>query len=96
MGVAPLLTGLFLALNFIFSSGNISHDYKIEKIYFEGEESYKSVGVILENNFFSGERKIVQLSDPDPSEIMNNSHFRVTLGKGLFGFEVIKERTFIK
>ena len=72
LGAAPFLTGLFLFLNFTFVSNSYTHQYKIEKIYFEGEENYKSMGVVLENNFFSKERKIVELTDIPPNEISIN------------------------
>ena len=95
IGVAPLLTGLFLCLNLLFSSNEYSHDYKIENIYINGEESQRTVGVILENNVFSGNDKIVEISSITPDELLYSSHFRVTLAKGLFGFDVVKERSFI-
>lgn len=96
LGVAPFLTGLFLVLNFTFISSSYTHQYRIEKIYFEGEENYKSIGVVLENNFFSGERKIVELSDIPPNEILGNRFLKVTISEGLFGYDVIKEKILIK
>ncbi len=96
MGIAPLFTGLFLTLNFIFASNPTTHKFKIEKIYFEGQEDFKSVGVVLENNYFSGERKIVELTDVNPSEIYEKSNFQVTISEGLFGFQVINEKLIIK
>ena len=96
LGIAPLFTGLFLVLNFMFSSNPSTHNYRIEKLYFEGDESYKSVGVVLEENFFSGERKIVEITDPDPAEILNKNFLKVTIADGLFGFKVVKEKVLIK
>ena len=96
IGTGPLLTGLFFLLNFTFSSNPFVHQYKIEKMYFEGDESYKSFGVILENNIFSGERKIVELSDISPYELMNKKYLKLTISKGLFGYDVIKERELIQ
>ncbi len=96
LGVAPFLTGMFLLLNFTFITSSFTHQYKIEKIYFEGEQDYKSVGVVLEDNFFSGERKIVELTDIPPNEIMGKQFLKVTISKGIFGFEVIKEKMLIR
>ncbi len=96
LGMCPFLTGLFLLFNFTFSSNPYTHDYRVEKIYFEGEENYKSIGVILESNIFSQEPKIVKLNDRDSHTIFNKSFLRVTISKGLFGYEVIKDREFIK
>lgn len=96
IGVAPLLTGIFLTINYTFSNNPSSHNYRIERLYFEGEENYKSIGVVLEKNFFSGERKIVELTNEEPSEVFNKKHLKVTISEGLFGFKVIKERVLIK
>jgi hypothetical protein len=96
IGVAPFLTGLFLVLNFSFSSNPSTHNYRIEKLYFEGEQDYKSIGVVLEENFFSGERKIVELTDPDPTELFEKKFLKVTIAEGLFGFKVVKEKMLIK
>jgi len=95
IGVAPFLTGLFLCLNFMFVSDEFSHDYKIIDIFVDGKQGQQTVGVILENNVFSGNDKIVKINRITP-EIFNSSHYRVTLAKGLFGFEVVKETKFIK
>lgn len=96
MGVAPFLTGLFLFLNFTFVSNSYTHYYKIEKIYFEGESSFKSMGVVLENNFFSGERKIVELTDVSPNDLVEKKFLKLTISEGIFGYDVIKEKILIK
>lgn len=96
IGVAPFLTGLFLLLNFLFVSESYTNNYKIEKIYLEGEQDYRSIGVVLENNIFSKERKIVEITDTPPSDIFEYHFLKLTLSKGLFGYEVIKEKTLIR
>jgi len=96
MGVGPLLTGLFLLSNLIFSSNSITQNYRIEKLYFEGEENHKIMGVVLQNNAFSEERKIVELTDIDPSEVFEKHFLKLTIAKGLFGYEVLKEKELIK
>lgn len=96
LGVAPFLTGLFLVLNFTFISNAHTHMYRIEKVYFEGDVHFKSMGVVLENNFFSGERKIVELTDVHPQEILNKQFLKITISEGVFGFNVIKEKVLIK
>ncbi len=95
LGVAPILTGLFLCLNFMFVTDEFSHDYKIMDIFIDGKENHKTIGVVLENNVFSGNDKIVKINNITPDVLMS-SHYRVTLAKGLFGFEVVKETKFIK
>lgn len=95
IGIAPILTGLFLCLNFMFTSNEFTHDYKIINIFIDGKENHKTIGVVLENNVFSGNDKIVKINSITP-DILNSSHYRVTLAEGLFGFEVVKETKFIK
>ena len=97
IGVAPFFTGLFLLLNFTFVSSSYTHQYRVEKIYFEGGgKTYRSMGVVLENNFFSGERKVVELTNVDPSEVLDKKFLKLTISEGLFGYQVIKEKVFIK
>jgi cell division septal protein FtsQ len=96
LGMGPFLTGLLLVLNFTFTTESYTHNYKIEKVYFEGDQEFQSMGVVLENNFFSGERKIVELTDIPPNEVVGKSFLKVTISKGLFGYEVIEDKMLIK
>ena len=95
IGISPLLAGFFLLINFTFITDSYTHQYRIEKIYFEGEQNYKTMGVILENNFFSGERKIVELTNIPP-DISKKQFLKITISEGIFGFDVIKEKILIK
>ena len=96
MGIAPISSGLFLVINFMFATNTQTHDFKIEKIYFEGDENSKVVGIILENNIYTGEHKIVELTDFNPVEFTGKPIFRVTLSDGLFGYQVINEKKMVK
>lgn len=92
IGVAPFLTGLFLVLNFMFASNFTTTTHKIEKFFFDEGQL---IGVVLEENAYSEELKIVGFRDVHPNEIARKKHLKVTLAKGLFGFDVIKERALI-
>ncbi len=96
MGVAPIFSGLFLVINFMFATNTKTQDFKIEKIYFEGDQNSKVAGVVLENNIYSDERKIVELADFNPTEFTGKPIFRVTLSDGLFGYQVINEKKLVK
>lgn len=96
IGISPLLTGLFLLLNYSIASEPVTNKYRVEKIYIDGQPGYETVGVVLEKNFFSGEQKIVQIKDPNPKEMMTNRYLKVTIAQGLFGFEVVQEKEFVK
>lgn len=94
IGMAPFLTALFLSLNFFVVSEQKTEEFRIEKLYFDEDNKTTARGIILEGNAYSDEPKIVEI---DPSESMDmyfNSHFRLTLANGLFGFQVIKEKAF--
>lgn len=95
IGVAPFFTGLFLFLNFTFTSNTYTQELRIDKIYFEGEGNQNSIGVILENNIFSDERKIVELTNISTSEILEKKFLKITLSEGIFGYKVIKEKVLI-
>ena len=92
IGVGPFLTGIFLLLNFFISTNTFSHQYRIEKVYIDGEDSYQSIGVVLEGNVFSGEPKIVELTDEEMLTIYKKKSLMLTVSEGVFGFEVIKEK----
>jgi len=92
IGVAPFFTGLFLVLNFLLASNLNTQEYKIEKLYYDNG---RFMGVVLENNTFSEEPKIVAFPNSTIKEIAGKEFLELTLAKGLFGFEVIKERKFI-
>ncbi len=96
IGMGPILTGLFLLINLLFTSSQYTHKYKIEKIYLNGVENVNGIGVILENNIFSHEPKIVELKDDDKYNIHTQGYFKITLATGFFGYEVIKNRAFVK
>ena len=96
LGLMPFLTGLFLVLNFVFSSDSTTKEYKIEKVYFEGEGMHKTPGIILEDNIFSGERKIVEIKDIELIGFDEKTYFSVTIAEGLFGYQVVKNREFVR
>lgn len=94
IGIGPFLTGLFLLMNFVFSTNSHTHQYRIDKIYRDGHDSYQSLGVILENNIFSSEPKIIELTDEEFLSIYKKKSMILTVSDGLFGFQVINEKIF--
>ena len=92
IGVGPFFTGLFLLINFFFSTNSFTHQYRIDKIYIDGEDSYQSIGVVLENNIFSGEPKIVELTEDEILTIYQKKSLILTISEGALGFQVIKEK----
>ena len=94
MGVAPFLTGLFLVLNFLIVSDAKTEEFKIEKLYFGENNKTMAKGVILEGNAYADEPKIVEVDKTESLKMYFNSHLRITLAKGLFGLEVIKDKEF--
>jgi len=93
IGIGPIFTGLFLLINFLFTTSPNTHSYKIEKIY---TTKNQDSGVILANNTFSHEPKIVAIQNYDQYNIQLHHHLKITLAKGCFGYEVIKNRAFVK
>ena len=96
IGVGPFLTGLLLCINFLISSNPTTHKYRIEQLYVEGDNNTQSLGLILEGNAFSGEQKITGIDDINPNEILGKPFLKLTISKGLFGYDVIKEKEFVK
>jgi hypothetical protein len=92
IGVSPFFTAILLLLNFLIPLSTIVQDYKIDKIYFDDG---KFMGVVLENNTYANEERIVEFSDRNPNSVKYKSFLRLTLNKGIFGFEVVSERELI-
>mgnify|MGYP007014083540 FL=1 len=91
MGVAPFLTGLMLLLNFMITLNSSTTTHKIEKAYFD---SGRFVGIVLENNAYAKEDRIVEFSDKSLIEIKRYKTLSITLNKGLFSFDVVEKREF--
>lgn len=92
IGVGPVFTGLFLLLNFTFSLSTNVKKYKIEQIYFDGGNQ---IGVILKDNAYSRETRIIEFPYKRITEIKHNQTLKLTLNTGIFGFQVIKNRELI-
>ena len=95
IGLGPFLSGLFLCINFFISSNAQTEKYRIEKIYIEGQGHSRVLGLILEENIFSGEQKITGLKDVHPNEFTGKPYLKLTIAEGIFGFNVIREKTFV-
>jgi hypothetical protein len=92
IGVAPFMTGLILLVNFLIISESRTELHNIEKAYFD---SGRFVGIVLENNAYADESRIVEFSDKSLIEIRRYKSLQITLNKGLFGFDVIEKRDFL-
>jgi len=95
IGIAPICTGLLLLINHTFVSNPVTYKYKVEKIYIESDLGYEPIGVVLENNFFSDEKKIVKISDSDLQEMPKNKYLKIIIADGILGFQVIKQKVFV-
>lgn len=95
--IGPLLTGVFLTLNFLISSNPTTETYKIEKQYFiTGYQGFGTIQLKLENNAFFEQKKVTHFDDKQPYELAEYNYLQITLSKGLFGYQIIKERTLLK
>lgn len=92
IGIGPLLTGIFLLLNFIFSSNPKQVTYEIRGIEVKGMD----VHLDLSPKISSENQKIKIVSDLDFSENAMSDSVEITTAHGLFGYIVIKNRRFIK
>jgi hypothetical protein len=96
IGVGPFLSGLFLCMNFFITSNAHTEKYRIAKIYSKGEGYNRTLGIILEKKLFSGEDKITELKEVRLEGFSGNSYLKLTLADGLFGYQVIQEKSFTK
>jgi hypothetical protein len=96
IGMGPFLSGLFLCLNFLITSNASTEKYRIQEIYTIKEGDHRALGMILEENSFSGEDKITGLKEVNPTDFLGNTHLKLTIADGLFGYRVIQEKSFLK
>ncbi|MGB0886608.1 MAG: hypothetical protein ACPGSL_00685 [Vicingaceae bacterium] len=91
IGVAPLFTGLMLLLNFTITTHTKTETYNLEKAYFDNG---RFVGIVLENNAYADEPRIVEFSDKTLIEIKRYQTLNIKLDEGIFGFDVVVNREF--
>jgi hypothetical protein len=92
MGIGPFFTALFLVLNFLFSSNPQTINYEI--IGFE--KSGSGIDLKLRSEIHEINPKITYLSEVNLEEFTFAKTIDITLADGLFGFKIIKDRTFRK
>ena len=83
-GAAPVLTSLFLILNFYIHTDRFAKDYKINEISYDGGYIYfRAEGLPCE--------KYPELCkvDMDDITLMNGDHVQVTMARGICGYKVI-------
>ncbi len=92
MGVGPFFTALFLVINFLFSSNQQTINYEI--IGFERRGN--GINLNLNSEIQKNNPKITYLSEVNFEEFAAAKTIDITLSDGLFGFKIIKNRTFKK
>ena len=92
LGVGPLLTGLFLTLNLVITTNAQTINYEIIGCKINGN----SVDLELQSEIQHINPKITSISDVDMAAFTFAKTIDITLADGLFGFKVIKDRTFKK
>ncbi len=90
LGMGPLLSGLFLILNFFFSSNPQVSSYEFDGF----KTNTNSVELlVLENKPELPPEAFV--CPPDVLHQMRGNIYRITTANGLFGFGVIKDRKIV-
>ena len=92
MGIGPFFTALFLVLNFLFSSNSQTINYEI--IGFE--KSGNGIDLKLRSEIQEINPKITYMNEVNYEEFTFAKTIDITLADGLFGFKIMKDRTFRK
>jgi hypothetical protein len=90
LGMGPFLTGLFLCLNFLFSSNSQTANYE-----FNG---FKTNSNTIELLILNNTPELPQEAFVCPPEILHHmmgNVLKITTADGLFGFGIIKDREII-
>jgi energy-coupling factor transporter transmembrane protein EcfT len=90
LGAGPLLTGLFLSLNLLITTNAQTINYEIIGCKINGN----SVDLELRSEIQHINPKITSMNDVDMAEFTFAKTIDITLADGIFGFKVIKDRTF--
>ncbi len=90
LGVGPLFSGLFLTANILFSSNPQTVNYKIIGCKISGD----CVDLELDSKIQLINPKITYMSDVNMAEFAEAKTIDITIADGIFGFKVIKNRTF--
>lgn len=90
LGVAPLLSGLFLCLNFLLSYDPKQYDFEVIGL----EQTNGTVVFKLKNDRPFLPDKAYDFSSLTYTEIVHKKTLLITIEQGVFGFEVIKNREF--
>ncbi|MBI2281601.1 MAG: hypothetical protein HYU68_13070 [Bacteroidetes bacterium] len=90
LGAGPLLTGLFLTFNLLFTSNAQTINYEIIGCKINGN----SVDLELRSEIQHIDPKITNISDVDIEAFSKAKTIDITIADGIFGFKVIKNRTF--
>lgn len=92
LGGGPILTALFLILNFLFTSNPQTINYEIIGCKITGN----NVELELRSEIQQINPKITYMSEVNLEEFTFAKTIDITLADGLFGFKIIKDRTFKK
>lgn len=88
VGIGPLVTGLFLLLNFLFSYNPTTTKYAIEKVPRPEPRAVGPTTIILENNTLEHHPKFRTF---DFHEIVFQKSVTYTFEDGLFGYPILKD-----
>lgn len=92
LGAGPLLTGLFLSLNLLITTNAQTINYEIIGCEINGN----SIDLKLRSEIQYINPKIVSMSNVDMETFAYAKTIDITIADGIFGFKVIKDRTFKK
>lgn len=96
LGVGPFLTGLFLVLNFMLPRNTSTTKHEItERLLEQTKEGKVTLYLTLKNNAYNNNPKIIEFDGKSVVDATNHNYLQITTKKGLFGFDVISEKTFV-
>ena len=98
-GIGPLILSITLWLNILLIDSHETISYKVEEVipesYHITNQGLTSVLLVLENNSMSQYPEFRRVEYLGDRNILRVDSVRFRLGKGFFGYDVIKERSLI-
>tara|TARA_R110002050_G_scaffold149463_1_gene276074 strand:+ start:121947 stop:122516 length:570 start_codon:yes stop_codon:yes gene_type:complete len=96
MGLGPVLTSLFLVINFIFASSPVEHNHPI-KHFHAGKEGFNGsdLVLVLKDNALANQKKFRSFDYGQyVDEVLDSKVYKCTIKSGLFGYDVLVDPNF--
>lgn len=96
LGLAAIICGIFLLLNFHIRSKPYIEEYRIKDITYEYQDKFTGKRTVeLENKAYHNYSYVLDFDQWSLSELESAQKIRITYARGIFGFKVILDEELV-